>query len=369
MPATADPKLQTMNPTHSPNSPAALPRTGAILVTGAGGEMGHALLRALREQHGGDRPIIGFDLRPLDADSARRCTCTMGGDVSDAGVLARAFDPAVAGREIDEVWHLAALLSTRSEQDPALAFRVNLGGSAQLLELAAQAGMRRASPTLFMFPSTIAVYGMPSLEVKRAAGAVREDQLTESATVYGVHKHAVEQLGRYGSSTYRMLDAHRPARGALDFRAIRFPGIISADTVPTGGTSDYGPEMLHAAAQGKPYECFVRADSRIPFMTMPDAVRSIMELAAAPRTRLTRTTYNVAAFAPSAAEIAAQVTALFPGARIGYSPNPLRQAIVDSWPEDCDDSAARRDWGWTPEHDLAGAFRDYLGPAVRARYA
>ncbi|MDA0802558.1 MAG: NAD-dependent epimerase/dehydratase family protein [Planctomycetota bacterium] len=369
MPATADPKHLPMNPTNSPKSPAAQPRTGAILVTGADGELGHALLCALREQHGESRPIIGFDLRPLDAVSAGQCTRTIAGDVSDGAVLASAFDPSLTGRAIDEVWHLAALLSSRSEQDPALAFKVNLGGSAQLLELAAQPGMRRGTPTLFMFPSTIAVYGMPSLEVKRAAGAISEDQFTQSTTVYGVHKRAVEELGRYTSTSYRMLDADRAAADVVDFRAIRFPGIISADTVPSGGTSDFGPEMLHAAAQGKPYACFVRADSRIPFMTMPDAVRAIMELAAASRERLTSTTYNVSGFAPSAAEIATQVTTLFPAARISYSPNPLRQAIVDSWPEDCDDSAARRDWGWIPEHDLAGAFRDYLGPAVRARYA
>ncbi len=358
-----------MNPTNAPKSPAVTPRTGAILVTGAGGEMGHALLRALHERYGVDRPIIGFDLRPLDQASSSHCTHAVAGDVADAAVAASLFDPALAGREIDEVWHLAALLSTRSERDPALAFKVNLGGSAQLLELAAQSGTRRGTPTLFMFPSTIAVYGMPSLEVKRAAGAIREDQFTQSATVYGVHKHAVEELGRYASTTYRMLDAQRPAAGVLDFRAIRFPGIISADTVPTGGTSDYGPEMLHAAAQGKPYECFVRADSRIPFMTMPDAVRSIMELAATPRDRLSRTAYNVSAFAPSAEEIAAQVRVLFPQARISYAPNLLRQRIVDSWPEDCDDSAARRDWGWSHEHDLPGAFRAYLGPVVCARYA
>ena len=128
-------------------------------------------------------------------------------------------------------------------------------------------------------------------------------------------------------------------------------------TVPSGGTSDYAPEMIHAAAKGEPYACFVRPDTRIPFMAMPDGVDALMTFAAAPRERLTRTTYNVAAFNPSAEEIRDVVLRAFPRARIDWDVDQKRQGIVDSWPADVDDSAARRDWGFAPRYDFERAFR------------
>ena len=138
------------------------------------------------------------------------------------------------------------------------------------------------------------------------------------------------------------------ARG-VDFRAIRFPGLISAFTTPSGGTSDYAPEMLHAAAQGRPYACFVREDTRIPFMAMPDAVDALLALADAPAERLASPVYNVTAFNPSAGELADLVRSAFPGAAITFAPDRRRQRIVDSWPEDVDDARARRDWGFRPQ--------------------
>ncbi len=336
---------------------------GAILVSGAGGEMGHALLAMLAARHHGTREIIALDLRALPADSAVHAAASYAGDVSDAAFI----DDLALRHEVSEVWHLAALLSTRGEKSPELALKVNVMGSANLLKLAADSAARRGTSVKFMFPSTIAVYGVPTIEAKRAAGRVSEDQCLEPITMYGVNKRAVEEMGRYYARHYRLLAADR-MDCAVDFRSIRFPGIISADTVPTGGTSDYGPEMLHAAAQGKPYACFVRPDARIPFMTMPDAVRSLMELAEAPREKLSRLVYNVSAFAPSAAEIAEKVREFFPKAEIGFAPTIERQKIVDSWPEDCDDGAARRDWGWKPEHGFHEAFAEYLVPRIRSRY-
>lgn len=155
----------------------------------------------------------------------------------------------------------------------------------------------------------------------------------------------------------------------VDFRGVRFPGLISAFTIPTGGTSDYAPEMIHAVAQGKPYACFVRPDTRIPFMAMPDGVRAIIELAEAPSTQLTRRMYNIAAFAPSAEEIAAQVKQAYPDAQITYAPHERRQAIVDSWCADADDSAARADWGWAPHYTMELAFNEYLIPNIANVYA
>jgi nucleoside-diphosphate-sugar epimerase len=154
----------------------------------------------------------------------------------------------------------------------------------------------------------------------------------------------------------------------LDFRAIRFPGLISAFTVPSGGTSDYGPEMLHAAAKGEPYSCFVREDVRIPFMAMPDAVNSLLQLNEAPAGAISQRIYNVTSFSLSAGEFKDQVLNYFPDAEIKFQPDPKRQAIVNSWSADMDDSAARRDWNWSPEYNLDRAFEEYLVPNIKKRY-
>ena len=139
--------------------------------------------------------------------------------------------------------------------------------------------------------------------------------------------------------------------------------------MPSGGTSDYAPEMIHAAAKGQPYECFVRPDTRIPFMAMPDGVDALVRLASAPREALSRTEYNVAAFNPSADEIRSVVLQAFPSARIDWDVDDKRQGIVDSWPADVDDSAARRDWGFEPRYDFHRAFHEYLVPTIRRQYA
>ena len=154
----------------------------------------------------------------------------------------------------------------------------------------------------------------------------------------------------------------------LDFRAIRFPGLISAFTLPSGGTSDYGPEMLHAAAQGKPYACFVREDTKISFMAMPDAIKSLMVLTETPREKLSHTVYNIAAFALTAGEFRDRAVKAFPGADITFAPNPRRQGIVDSWPEDVDDSLACAEWGWKPDYDADAFFDEYFLPEIRKRY-
>jgi threonine 3-dehydrogenase len=184
--------------------------------------------------------------------------------------------------------------------------------------------------------------------------------------MYGCNKLYCEQLGIYFSRYYRQLAAERPVM--LDFRSVRFPGLISAFTVPSGGTSDYGPEMLHAAAKGESYACFVREDVRIPFMAMPDAVKSMLMLTEAPKEVLRRLVYNVTSFSLSAAEFKQRVIEAFPGAEISFKPDMKRQTIVDSWPADLDDSPARRDWDWQPDYDVDRSFSDYLVPNIRKRY-
>jgi nucleoside-diphosphate-sugar epimerase len=185
--------------------------------------------------------------------------------------------------------------------------------------------------------------------------------------MYGCNKLYCEQLGHYYARHYKQL-APEVQSGRVDFRAVRFPGLISAITIPSGGTSDYAPEMIHAAAQGQPYACFVRPDARIPFMAMPDGVDALLALARAPKTQVTQTAYNLGAFAPTADEIRKEVLQAFPAAIVTWAVDQKRQGIVDSWPEDVDDRAARRDWGFAPKYDFSRAFREYLIPTIRARY-
>jgi len=212
------------------------------------------------------------------------------------------------------------------------------------------------------------LYGFPSREKKEAAGRVTEDQGLQPRTIYGINKLYCEQLGFYYDELYMRL-APTKESGWVDFRGVRFPGLISAFTVPTGGTSDYAPEMLHYAAQGKSYTCFVRPDARIPFMAMPDAVQALVQLSTADKNRLTRHIYNIGAFAPSAEEIRTKVLSLFPSAEVQFEPDVNRQSVVDSWCSDVIDDAAQNDWDWRAEYDFDRCFDEYLAPNIRTFYA
>jgi len=337
-------------------------RKPVVLITGAGGEIGHGLIARLADR--GDRAIVTLDLSRLDATIGGKVDREITGSILDRGLLERVL----AEFRVELVFHLAALLSTRAEFTPVSAHQVNVEGTLNLLEFAQHEAESHGRPVVFMYPSSIAAYGLPNRETKAAAGRVQEDQWTHPTTMYGCNKLYCEQIGRYYARYYKQLAAE-PSSGRVDFRSVRFPGLISALTMPSGGTSDYAPEMIHAAAKGEAYECFVRPDTRIPFMAMPDGVDALVTLAAAPRDALTRTEYNVTAFNPSADEIRAEVLQAFPSARIDWDIDDKRQGIVDSWPADVDDSAARRDWGFAPRFDFHRAFREYLVPTIRQRYA
>ena len=335
-------------------------RKPVVLVTGAGGEVGHGLIRELAAR--GIHDVLGFDARSIPDEVARRCLVTQIGDILDRHLLERLRSEF----EIPIVFHLAALLSTRAEFVPETAHEVNVQGTLNLLHLAVDEARSLGHPVKFLFPSSIAVYGFPDLAAKRAAGRVAEESRLDPVTMYGCNKLYCENLGRYFARHYRQLAAGEPS--GVDFRAIRFPGLLSAFTLPSGGTSDYAPEMIHAAAQGRPYACFVREDTRIPFMAMPDAISALLALLEAPAATLTRSVYNVTAFNPSAGELAALVRRDFPSARITFAPDARRQAVVDSWPEDIDDTRAREDWKFRPAFDLARTFEEYLTPNIRRRY-
>jgi nucleoside-diphosphate-sugar epimerase len=338
-------------------------RNASVLITGASGEIGHGLIVRLAAADP-DRQVVTLDLNPLHPELAPKVRQQYVGSILDAQLLERI----IAEYEVDRVYHLAALLSTRSEFSPALAHKVNVEGTLNVLEFAQKQGESHGRPVVCFYPSSVAAFGLPDLETKARAGKVREDDFNFPTTIYGANKLYCEHLGRYYSRHYKQLAAETLS-GKVDFRCLRFPGLISAETVPSGGTSDYAPEMIHAAAAGKPYDCFVRPDTRIPFMAMPDAVEAILRLMAAPRERLTRTVYNVGAFAPTAAEVESEVRAAFPSAKVGTKVDVKRQGIVDSWPADVDDSTARRDWGHAPKYDFSACFREYLIPSIKKRYA
>lgn len=333
-------------------------RKRVILVTGAGGEIGHGLIRKLWEQ--GRPSIITIDLQPLDASISQYVEREFQGSILEDHLLQRIL----AEFEVDTIYHLAALLSTRSEFTPITAHQVNVEGTLKLLNFAQAEGESHARRVVFIYPSSIAAYGIP---VDRPSRPVKEHEWNQPTTMYGCNKLYCEHLGRYFSLYFKQLSAETLS-GKVDFRAIRFPGLISAETMPAGGTSDYAPEMIHAAAKGEAYDCFVRPETRIPFMVMPDAVEAILRLASAPHEALTQLVYNITAFNPSASEIRDLVLEGFPEAKIGFEPDLKRLAIVRSWPEDVDDSAARRDWGHQPGYGLERAFREYLFPRIREHY-
>src|SRR3954464_9247007 len=353
-------------------------RKPVVLITGAGGEIGHGLVTRLS---GSGSLIITLDVSPLDGSLAPLVTREFTGSITDLALL----DRILAEFEVDRVFHLAALLSTRSEFTPVTAHHVNVEGTLNLLEFAQRQGESHGRSVAFIYPSSIATYGIPSLGCapflsppatppkgtpalggRVRAGRVHEDQFAHPTTMYGCNKLYCEQLGAYYARHYKQLSADAIAR--VDFRCVRFPGLISAVTLPSGGTSDYAPEMIHAAAKRERYDCFVRPDTTIPFMAMPDGVDALLTLAAAPRQRLTRTAYNLAAFNPSAERICDEVTRAFPEASIGFKIDAKRQGIVDSWPAAVDDSAARTDWGFAPHYDFERAFGEYLIPGIRQRY-
>jgi len=330
----------------------------SVLVTGACGEIGQALVQSLTKR--GFR-IVTADLAPLPETIKSLSAEHIQGDLVNRIKIFYDYD-------FDIIFHLAASLSSKAEVATEEAHRINVEGTMQLLLLAAYKSEKLQKPVKFLFPSSIAAYGFPDRTTKQAAGNVKEDEWNTPHTMYGCNKLYCEKLGVYYGHFYgqRHLDPNPPTM--LDFRAIRFPGLVSAFTVPSGGTSDYGPEMLHSAAAGKSYACFVDAATRISFMAMPDAIKSLLMLMDAPRECLTGQVYNLAAFSLTAGEFRQRALAAFPDAQITFEPNPRRQGIVDSWPEDVDDSLARQDWGWKPDYDVDKFFNEYFLPEIKKRY-
>jgi len=333
----------------------------AVLITGANGEIGHGLIMRLTEEREAVR-IVAIDVHPLNKELKRRCHEVITGDILDTTII----DRLAAFYDFETIYHLAAILSTKAEREPVLGHRVNVDGTLNLLELAARQARATGKNVKFLFPSSIAVYGFPDLETKMKIKKVKEGEWVTPRTMYGINKKYCEDLGRYYNWYYRQIDPQQAA-GHVDFRAIRFPGLISAVTMPTGGTSDYGPEMLHTVAQNKPYECFVRETSALPFMAMPDAINALLLFESAAAQRLTNVVYNIGAFSATARDFFEIIKKSFSRAHVRFKPDPLRQRIVESWPMDVDDSLARKEWSWKPKYNFQRAFDDYLIPAMKGK--
>ena len=331
-----------------------------VLITGAGGEVGYTLTAELKKE---GYKVVALSLHNLPPEQTKITDVFYRGDVSDYKFVEKIFDK----HEIEVVFHLASILSTGGERNPELAITVNAVGTQNTMEVATKKSLETGKSVKFIFPSSIAAYGIPDLKEKSKKPKVKEEDFTSPITIYGVTKLYAENLGLYFSKHYKLLD-DLDRSNLIDFRCVRFPGLLSPDTLPSGGTSDYGPEMFHSAAQGKPYACFVRPDSTIPFMAMEDGVRVLMLLAKAPKKDIKSSIYNVSGFSASAKDIEKEIKHLFPKAEITYKIHMLRQRIIDSWPADVDDSKAQKEWGWKPKYNFKKTFEGYLLPKIKERY-
>jgi len=302
-----------------------------ILVTGAAGQVGSELVPALRAIYGTDR-VLASDVREAGPELAPAVQL----DCTDAAALGEV----AAAHRADTVYHLAAILSARAEQDPVRAYQVNMGGLVNVLELARE---RRAA---VFIPSSIAAFG-PETPRDPATPQVAVQRPT---SMYGVTKVAGELLSDY---------YHR--RFGVDARGVRYPGLISYVAPPGGGTTDYAVDIFYHALEDGEYTCFLRGDTQLDMMYMPDAIRGTIELMEADPSRLRhRNAFNIAALQITPAQLATAIGRQLPQFRIRYEVDPLRQAIADSWPRKLDDSAARAEWGWAPRYDLAAIVTDML---------
>jgi len=302
-----------------------------ILLTGASGQIGSELTPRLRELYGKEN-VIASDLRkPVSDDGPFEML-----DVTDAKKL----DEIVVNHEIDSIVHLAALLSASGEQRPNVAWHVNIDGLYNVLEVARNRKLRRV-----FNPSSIAVFGPETPREKTP-----QETVTKPRTIYGITKVTGELLGNYYYQKW-----------GVDVRGIRFPGVISNVSPPGGGTTDYAVEIFYEAIKNRRYTCFLKPDSILPMIYMPDCLRSIVELLEADLSRLKHhTDFNLGALSFSPTQLVAEIKQHIPDLVVEYKPD-YRQAIADSWPMSLNDSAAREEWDWRPTFDLQTMVKDMLG--------
>jgi len=320
-------------------------RKKSILISGAGGEVGSELIKTLANRE--NINIITLDTHPITSQISNKISDQITGNILDKNLL----DQINLEYEIKEIYHLAAILSTRAELSPDIAHDVNVNGTINFLELALKQSRSQAKRIKFFFPSSIAVYGVNNNKV------CTENEYLNPITIYGANKLYIEKLGLYYSEHYNQLSNNKDL---IDFRSLRFPGLISSKTIPSGGTSDFIPEMWHHIKNHKHYDCFVDENSRLPFLAMPDAINAIIDLMNSGHSDIKSRIYNVKSFNPSASEFYNLISQIFPESKISYTINHVRQKIVNSWPNDIDDQLAQEEWNWSAKYNLNETVNNYL---------
>jgi nucleoside-diphosphate-sugar epimerase len=304
-----------------------------ILVIGASGQIGVELTLALRKIYG-NANVIASDLRE-ENELLKGTGPYVSLDVMNKEML----HVQVIRQNVTQIYLLAAILSATGEKNPGLAWNLNMQGLLNVLDIAREENIRK-----LYWPSSIAVFGPTS--PKRNCP---QQTIIEPTTVYGISKYA----GEFWCNYYHH-------RFGVDVRSLRYPGLISYKSAPGGGTTDYAVEIFHEALEEKRYTCFLKENTYLPMMYMPDAIRATIELMEAPAEKISiRTSYNISSMSFSPKEIAAEIKKYIPDFSIGYQPD-YRQNIAESWPQSIDDSVARGDWGWKHEYDLGKMTKDMI---------
>lgn len=303
-----------------------------VLVTGAAGQIGSELVVSLRKRYGESNVVA--------TDKAATRSQVSAGVMEQLDVMhLSSVERSMRAHRIDTVYHLAAILSAVGESNPDLAWDINMDGLKNVLDASARQGVARV-----FWPSSIGVFG-PDAPKNNAP----QDAALNPTTIYGVTKVAGELLCSYYSRKH-----------GLDVRSVRYPGLISSEAKPGGGTTDYAVEMFYAALQTGRYNCFLAKDTVLPMMYMPDALRAAVQIMEAdPSGVMLHSGYNIGAMSFSAKELAEAITKHLPGFAVTYAPDS-RQAIADSWPRSIDDSVARRDWGWKEVYGIQATASDML---------
>ena len=304
-----------------------------ILVIGASGQIGVELTLALRKIYGNSN-VVASDLRE-ENELLKGTGPYVSIDVMNKEML----HVQVIRQNITQIYLLAAILSATGEKNPNLAWSLNMQSLLNVLDIAKEENLAKV-----YWPSSIAVFGPTSPKQN-----CPQQTIIEPTTVYGISKYA----GEFWCNYYFQ-------RWGLDVRSIRYPGLISYKSAPGGGTTDYAIEIFHEALEEKKYSCFLKEDTYLPMMYMPDAIKATIELMEAPANKISiRTSYNISGMSFSPKEIAAEIKTHIPEFEVSYKPD-YRQQIANSWPQSIDDGVARQDWGWQEDYDLNRMTKDML---------
>ena len=301
-----------------------------ILVLGAGGQVGSELVEMLRAKHGNNK-VVASDIREIEGNN---------GPFEVLNALDKEkLHEIIEKYQIEEVYHLVALLSATAEKNPKFGWELNMDSLFYVLDLAKDKKIKKV-----FWPSSIAVFG-PNTPRENTP----QQTVTDPTTVYGISKLAGERWCEYYANNY-----------GVDVRSIRYPGLIGYKSMPGGGTTDYTVDIYHKALEKGSYECFLEEDTYLPMMYMEDAIRATVELMEAPTENIkVRSSYNLGGISFSPKEIAAEIAKQVSGFTISYAPD-FRQKIAESWPKSIDDKAAQKDWNWKMQYDLSKMTSDML---------